>query len=203
MVDTPDAPWALGCGCPAWAASGSLRVGGEAARAVDEAGWHRVERRWTAGDRLVLELPMQPRMTAPDSAASTRVRGSVAVERGPLVYCLEQSDVPADVSIEGVAISPAATALELVELPGPMSGSVGIHVGGSARTAASSDWPYRDRADVEEATGDVRDVEATLVPYLAWANREPGAMRVWLPFDRPEPGSYGASAQADEGGAAS
>jgi DUF1680 family protein len=203
VVESPAAAWALDVRAPTWAAGSSLRVGEEAPRALTEAGWHRIERQWTAGDRLLLELPMQARMTSPDSRIDA-LRGCVAIERGPLVYCLEQSDVPADVSIEGVAISPDPTALDLVDLPGPMSGSVGVHVGGSARTTAALRWPYRDRADVDEATGDVRDVEATLVPYLAWANREPGAMRVWLPIDRPEPaGPGGASAPAAEGGAAS
>jgi DUF1680 family protein len=203
VVDTPAVPWALDVRAPAWAAGGSLRVGESPARALAEAGWDRVERQWMAGDRLLLELPMQTRTTSPDFRIDA-LRGCVAIERGPLVYCLEESDVPADISIEGVAISPAASAPENVDLPGPLSGSVGVRVSGSARTPVSPGWPYRDRVDVNEPSAEIRHVEATLVPYLAWANREPGAMRVWLPLDRPEPGSHqGASAQPGEGGAAS
>ena len=57
---------------------------------------------WRAGDRVVLDLPMQPRLTVPDPRIDA-VRGSVAIERGPVVYCVETADLPAGVELEDVA----------------------------------------------------------------------------------------------------
>ncbi len=54
-------------------------------------GWLRLERTWLPGDQVVLELDLDPRLTAADPRVDA-VRGCVAIERGPLVYCLEQVD---------------------------------------------------------------------------------------------------------------
>jgi DUF1680 family protein len=52
------------------------------------------------------------------------------------------------------------------------------HEVGSGRGGPSGWWPYR-AASTPAALGS--EVELTAVPYYAWANRDPGAMRVWIP----------------------
>ncbi|MEU4234657.1 beta-L-arabinofuranosidase domain-containing protein [Nonomuraea sp. NPDC026600] len=74
----------LGAG-PGAATSGISYMSG--AREV-EPGYAVVEGDWRPGDEIRLELPMAPRWTFPDRRVDA-VRGSVAVERGPLVYCAE------------------------------------------------------------------------------------------------------------------
>ena len=56
-------------------------------------GWWPVTRRWQVGDRLVLTLPVDPRLTIADPRVDA-ARGCVAIERGPLVYCVESADHP-------------------------------------------------------------------------------------------------------------
>jgi DUF1680 family protein len=41
-------------------------------------------------------------------------------------------------------------------------------------------WPYSS-ADSEAPNTDNDPVELTAIPYYAWANRQDGSMRVWLP----------------------
>ncbi|MFG1683864.1 glycoside hydrolase family 127 protein [Nonomuraea sp. NPDC049269] len=74
----------LGVGLGA-ATSGISHMSG--AREV-EPGYAVVEGDWRPGDEIRLELPMAPRWTFPDRRVDA-LRGSVAVERGPLVYCAE------------------------------------------------------------------------------------------------------------------
>ena len=50
-------------------------------------------RTWAAGDELLLDLPLEVRFTYADPRVDA-ARGSVALERGPLVYCLEAVDNP-------------------------------------------------------------------------------------------------------------
>jgi hypothetical protein len=64
-----------------------------------------VDAAWAAGDEVRLELPVQPRWTEPDPHVDA-VRGCVAVERGPLVYCLESTDNDGD--LLDVRADPAA-----------------------------------------------------------------------------------------------
>ncbi|MFI6316245.1 beta-L-arabinofuranosidase domain-containing protein [Nonomuraea sp. NPDC050556] len=82
---------------PPWASGATLAYGG-AVRVVGP-GYAHVE--VAAGGTVVLDLPVAPRWTLPDRRIDA-VRGSVAVERGTLVYCAESvGDEPplADVSV--------------------------------------------------------------------------------------------------------
>ena len=82
--------WTLSLRIPAWAAGAT--VDGEP---VAPGTYARLRRGWAEGDRVVLDLPLAPRLTRPDPRIEA-VRGRVAVERGPLVYCFEH-EVPAAV----------------------------------------------------------------------------------------------------------
>ncbi|NIS36902.1 MAG: glycoside hydrolase family 127 protein, partial [Actinobacteria bacterium] len=52
-----------------------------------------VSRSFRAGDRIRLDIPVEPRWTAADPRIDA-VRGTVAVEHGPLVLCAESTDLP-------------------------------------------------------------------------------------------------------------
>src|SRR5207244_683754 len=56
-------------------------------------GYVEIQRSWRTGDRIELVLPMEPRFTASHPRVES-TRGTVAIERGPVVYCLEQCDQP-------------------------------------------------------------------------------------------------------------
>jgi DUF1680 family protein len=147
---------------PAWARS--ARIDGSPITADSGTA---LSRNWQPGDRVVLELDMPVRLTAPDHRIDA-VRGCVAVERGPLVYALETADLPAGTSLEDVA-------LDLGHAPEP--GEEGVRVMLKASGSAAPAWPY---AEAEGSDVD-RDLNAVLTPYYAWANRTEGAMRVWIP----------------------
>ena len=66
---------------PAWAEGASVSRNGESSVKVPAGRFHEIDVTWRPGDRVVLRLPMPPRL-------STWYRDSVAVERGPLVFSL-------------------------------------------------------------------------------------------------------------------
>jgi DUF1680 family protein len=145
-------------------------------------GYLRLERAWSDGERVELELPMAPRlMEAHPYIESTR--GCLAIERGPLVYCLEQAD-QASASVPNLEIDPSAK-LE-AEFRGELLDGVTVvrGAGFAVDTAGWSDRLYRPFGTASEATR--RPVELTAIPYFAWANREVGPMRVWIPFREAE-----------------
>ena len=129
------------------------------------------------GDVVELDLPMQTRcVEAHPWIESTR--GCVALERGPLVYCLEQADHPgmrlADLEIDTRA--PLASAWE----PDRLDGVAIVRARG--REIDTSAWQHRLYRPIGAAPPAARrPVALTAIPYYAWANREPGAMRVWIP----------------------
>jgi uncharacterized protein len=177
-----DREWTLSLRIPAWA--GTYRLAGETFTRPGD-GWLRLRRSWRGGERVVLELPLAVRFTRADPRVDA-VRGCVAIERGPLVYCLEQTDQPAGVRLDELAVA-CGTPPEAEHRPGLLGGvtvvtarAAGLGDGGAA---APGWWPYAGAAASGEppAPSGSDALAITAVPYFAWANREDGAMRVWLP----------------------
>ncbi|MEV0614558.1 beta-L-arabinofuranosidase domain-containing protein [Nonomuraea sp. NPDC050404] len=132
-------------------------------------GYAYVDGPWRAGDEIRLELPMRPRWTYPDRRIDA-VRGSAAVERGPLVYCAESvADEP-----------PLGEVTARVDPPveRESDGVVELEVAASVAPGGNGAFPYGP-ANADAAGADVR---LRLVPYHRWGNRGPATMRVWLPI---------------------
>src|SRR5262249_23187247 len=84
VVSPGESEWRRSRRVPAWPRSAPLD--GEP---VAPGGYADLPRRWRAGDRVVLELDVVPRLTAANPRIDA-VRGCVALERGPIVYCIEE-----------------------------------------------------------------------------------------------------------------
>lgn len=181
IEETPDTEWTLSLRVPHWAADHTLtRSGVAVANAVLDDGWLRISGLWVAGDEVVLDFDLAPRLVTADPRVDA-VRGCVAIERGPLVYCLEQADHSGG-GLDDVVIDTTAP-LTPKERPDLLGGVATIVAVGHRRSLPSSGWwPYRTaEVDASETRG--RGLELTAIPYYAWANRTTGSMRVWLPTD--------------------
>lgn len=139
-----------------------------------------MRREWNGGEELVLSLPLEPRTTAADPRVDAD-RGCLALERGPLVYCLEAVDHPG-VRLDDLRLDPTQP-VTAVPQRGELGDIVVLRAAGMlpARPAGSW-WPYGP-SEAADDTGS--PVELTAVPYFAWGNRAPGAMRVWVPVSDP------------------
>jgi DUF1680 family protein len=171
VKDTPGTPWALTLRVPHWATGATLTVDGKRSDAAP--GSVQVHRRFVVGEAIVLDLPVQPRLTAPDPRIDA-VRGSVAAERGPVVLCVESVDLPPDVSLDALRLDPDT---DLVD----RAGAVVVTCRVDARD--DDDWPYRRGPAGAGEDADRRVLEVPLRPYHDWASRGPSTMRVWLPVD--------------------
>jgi hypothetical protein len=178
IEETGAAPWTLALRVPGWCAAATVRVNGrEAATPLAATGYLRLERAWAGGDVVELDTPIAPRLVEAHPWIES-ARGGVAIERGPLVYCLEQADHPkariADLEIDATA--PLTAAWEPDRLEGvTVVGAAGWEID----RASWGDRLYRPLGSAPPASR--RPVALTAIPYYAWANREPGAMRVWIP----------------------
>ena len=103
-VEQSPQPWTLSLRIPAWCRGASVEVDGENRAAIaDDHGYVRLDRAWARGDLVRLVLPMPARLTVAHPAVDA-VRGSVAIERGPLTYCLESVDQPQGVDLDAVEL---------------------------------------------------------------------------------------------------
>ena len=89
---------------PGWAPDATLSVNGAARPRRPEPGTYaEIRRVWSAGDVVELTLPMPARLMQAHPLVE-EARNQVAVQRGPLVYCLESTDLPDGVRVQDVVI---------------------------------------------------------------------------------------------------
>jgi DUF1680 family protein len=177
--------WTLSLRVPAWArGQASLSIDGHKVE-VGSSDYVRLTRAWIGGEVLELDFPMEPRLTLADPRVDD-ARGCVAVERGPLVYCAEQVDQ--ETELDGVQLSGAAHEGGMIEIGDSLFPTVVVDAvirparSKAAEGDAEAVWPYR-MLGAEQAQHESEHTTVTAIPYFAWANREFGAMRVWLPHD--------------------
>ena len=176
VVEAPDQPWSLSVRVPGWAQGAGLTVDGVPVDSPPADGWWTLTRLWRPGQEVVLLLPMEPRLTTADPRVDAD-RGCVALERGPLVYCLEAVDHPG-VRLDDVTLD-AAQPVRAEPHAGALGEVVQLRATGAVRPRPAGDWwPY---GTATGPAGGGEPVTLTAVPYFAWGNREPGAMRVWIP----------------------
>lgn len=133
-----------------------------------------LKREWKPGDRVKVLLDMEPRLLR----ANPRVPedyGKVAVQRGPLVYCLEQEDQPGTSVFDAAVSLPAK--LEAERKPALLGGITVLHHKGLSYGPRAEAMPlYSTKA------ADARmEAELTFVPYYVFHNRGPARMVVWVP----------------------
>lgn len=179
VTEAPSAEATLSLRIPSWARDYALETPERLEQAPAE-GAVQLRGTFTAGDRIVLELPMTPRFVV-GHLRNDAVAGSVALFRGPLLYALEQQDQAPGADIEQLAVlpdqpvGPAEVPEALAVLPSgdlPALAVPARHL----RPGSADPYPaWGTPPQVGEQT------TATAIPYFAWANREIGPMRVWMP----------------------
>ena len=159
---------------PDWCYNSEMTVNGEAQDVMAARGFAALARRWSDGDTVELRLamPVERVMPHPDIRQAA---GQIALQRGPLVYCLEEVDNGA--RLANVCV-PAASELAAAFDSG-LFGGVTVITGEAVRIepAETSQTLYRhhSQADYERTAFTFK-----ALPYYLWANRDPGEMRVWI-----------------------
>ena len=177
--------WTLSMRVPEWCPRATASLGGER---LAESGPGTIEltRRWTAGDKLTLELDVSPRVTVPDPRIDA-VRGTIALERGPLVYAVEDADLPAGASIESLEVAARPSLGDVVRSEPGLGEMTWITLDAKLRQDESGvRWPFRNAQDEPGFTDAGSRISIRALPYFAWANRAGLGMRVWLPTETGE-----------------
>ncbi|MEE1649891.1 beta-L-arabinofuranosidase domain-containing protein [Brachybacterium sp. J144] len=173
VLAAPEEPRTLSLRVPAWA-EGATVTTAEGEREA-RPGTLPLQRVFVPGEKIVLDLPMTARFVrAPHRADASR--GAVALERGPLVYALEQADQQGTERVDDALVDPAAPVAE--QVLEDLDGVVALDLPGAAAAAPEDGVSYLPW-DAPSAAPTPHAWRA--IPYYAWANREIGPMRVWLP----------------------
>jgi DUF1680 family protein len=144
----------------------TLKVNGQEVAVQLEKGYASLDRKWNDGDTIELNLPMPVRRVAANESVKAD-RGRVALQRGPIVYCLESPDNP-EGHVRSLMLPDNAQLIASFE-PSLLNGVEVIR--GSAMLVS--------RGQNDQLTKTAQSFQA--IPYYAWANRGRSEMMVWIP----------------------
>ena len=159
---------------PAWCEGATVSVNGEACNIDTQSeSYIAVSRKWKKGDVLTLNMPMKTKLIEANPLVEES-RGQIAVQRGPVVYCLESND------INGLDIDNIAIPLDAKFTP------VEINIDGSRIMALDTEAYNRTEASwknvlYREVSNKKNKVKIRLIPYYAWGNRGKSEMTIWIP----------------------
>ncbi len=144
-----------------------ISLNGKPVKYYKENGYAVFERRWSAGDEIKLELPMDVMKIYADNNVVAD-RGRMALQRGPVVYCLEGQDNK-EGHVQNIMIKPEAS-FSIEKEDNLLDGTYVLNTTGySFREQQGNDKPIMNEQEVRA------------IPYYLWANRGPSEMIVWIP----------------------
>ncbi|WP_054178000.1 glycoside hydrolase family 127 protein [Trabulsiella odontotermitis] len=174
-IDSPEPiTHTLALRLPDWCAEPHIALNDDEVPQEIRKGYLTITRCWQQGDTIVLTLPMPVRRIY-GNPLLRHVAGKIAVQRGPLVYCLEEAD-------NGEALHnlwlPRHATFTTIEGKGVLAHQTVIQAEGIRQTASQPQaqplWQY-DQPPTARQTQTL-----TFIPWFSWANRGEGEMRVWV-----------------------
>lgn len=177
ILESGGKEFALKLRIPGWAEGASVRVDDASADLSPQPeSYFEIRRPWQAGDFVDLDLPMPVRLMAANPLVEDDLN-QVAIQRGPVVYCLESPDLPHGVKISDVAI-PSDMKLTTRYDQRLLDGVVVLE----GKILARSPENWNGKLYQEFQSPEWRPISARFIPYSVWQNRGPSEMSVWLPL---------------------
>jgi len=177
VKESTDKAYSIFLRIPVWTHDPKISINGAAAQVKAVPGTYaEMNRLWKKGDVITLNLPMEAVLIEANPFVEEN-RNQVAVKRGPVVYCLESTDLPGKRIFN--AFIPATTQFEAKTMN--IDGAKIMSLEGTAKIVAPNNWKnvlYKPIEDKNTTT------TLKLIPYFAWGNRGHSEMSVWLPVSR-------------------
>jgi DUF1680 family protein len=167
---------------PGWVRNAKVAVNGQALAGANSGQYLPIQRQWSPGDTVNLQFSMPTEIISSNPRVPENT-GRIAVQRGPVVYCMEQSDQSSNAALSDLAAvldKRSHTEFETAYKPDLLDGVVVLRTNG-----VSYEVPLAHEPLYVPASPVLRKMRADnlrLIPYYAWANRQPAAMQVWIPY---------------------
>ncbi len=177
IKEATDKPVNIFLRIPGWSKGYSLSINGVYPKVKNrDGGFVIAGRKWNAGDKIELVFDM-PATLIESNPMVEETRNQVTVKRGPVVYCLESSDLPQQKIFD--VVIPSNIKLQPVAMK-IADGNV-MALTGEARLLDQNQW---NNTLYKEVNTKLKPINIKLIPYYAWANRGKTDMTVWLPLMR-------------------
>jgi uncharacterized protein len=168
---------------PSWAQSTHIAIdGAPVAVPKMEKGYFALQRTWKPGEKVTLQFDMTPRVIVSNELIRDNI-GKVAVERGPVVYCMESLDQPQGTSVFDWRLELALDrdTFKMEWKPDLLGGIETLRHRATRSARGDSTAPLYESLSAQSSPP-ARSGEVTLIPYYTFHNREITAMQVWIPY---------------------
>jgi uncharacterized protein len=163
---------------PGWADRAQVAVNTKDLTGATPGAYLPIRRHWSPGDVIRLKVEVIPQVIEANPRVADDT-GRVAIQRGPLIYCLEEIDQPSGISLSDVAVNPGRKPVEQFQTEfrnDLLGGMVVLHHTGAVFERGAAGKALYSRYGNEART---QKVPLTFIPYYAWANRQATSMQVW------------------------
>ncbi len=175
IINAPKKPMRLFVRIPGWCQNAEIKINDQVAdQELSPGKYVDFYKKWKKGDRVEIQLPMPVHIMQANPLVE-ETKNQVAVKRGPLVYCVESSDLKVGTGINDIILD-ANTDFKLEKLKFNNREIVGIK---AKAFLESSTW---EETLYQPLNLTISQTDLTLIPYFSWGNRGEGEMTVWLPF---------------------
>jgi uncharacterized protein len=168
---------------PSWSRTTTVKLNGVPVEGVKAGHYLPIHNHWSGNDLVEIDFDMQPQLIHANPAVVDDM-GRVAIQRGPIVYCMEQLDQKAGhapIEFYGYSAHLAGETKSRFE-PNLLDGVVTLEHPGTYSKLPQHEALYETEQTSATPAGSATSL--TLIPYYAWANREDSSMQVWIPYIR-------------------
>lgn len=169
-----NAAFSLKLRIPEWAEGATLKINGTDMPLSGTGIFAVINRKWNAGDKVELHLPMRPIINEANPMVE-EARNQVAISYGPIAYCVEAKDLPKGVKIDNI----------LLPLDAKMSVNYEENLLGGVKTITTDALVRTSTFDKTNLYAPIKSGYETfklkLIPYYTWSNRGEYEMSVFLP----------------------
>lgn len=177
LDNVPPGEFSLFLRIPYWSERATINVNAESRRVVKNPGsYYEIRRKWNPKDQIEIVFDMPIRMVYSNPNVREN-RGCVALQRGPVVYCLESVDHQGASIFDIVLPSDTAEGFTAKFEPELLGGVVTIEGDALAYDTSSTEAKLYSFTPF---TKKMRPLPIKAIPYFAWANRGPSEMTVWI-----------------------
>ncbi|PXY43899.1 aceric acid hydrolase [Flavobacterium hydrophilum] len=175
IVKAPKEVYAFLLRIPGWSQGTTISVNGKNINeAIASGSYQKIVQKWKKGDVIELNIPMPVQLMQANPLVE-EVKNQVAVKRGPIVYCLESNELPANTKVNDVILDVNSKfTTDFIKIDNRQLLSI------TASSSVTSDNSWDKKLYKPLSAKDNKETTIKLIPYFAWGNHGKGEMSVWL-----------------------
>nr|WP_294930220.1 glycoside hydrolase family 127 protein [uncultured Flavobacterium sp.] len=175
IVKAPKEVYALLLRIPGWSNGTAISVNGKKINdAIASGSYQKIAQKWKKGDVIELNIPMPVQLMQANPLVE-EVKNQVAVKRGPIVYCLESNELPANTKVNDVVLDlNSKFTTDFIKIDNREL----LSITASSSITPDNSWDKKLYKPISVKENKQHTIK--LIPYFAWGNNGKGEMSVWL-----------------------